>query len=83
MMGCSLSQTSLLSSINGILVTGDLGLKVRLMEKLCRIFSQKGHSIPLLLSAYKVLWELVVVWWSYFSGESTDGSARDAESDSQ
>ena len=62
---------------------GDLGLKVRLMEKLCRIFSQKGHSISLLLSAYKVLWELVVVWWSYFSGESTDGSARDAESDSQ
>ena len=25
----------------------------------------------------------MVVWWSYFSGESTDGSARDAEFDSQ
>ena len=42
-----------------------------------------GHSISLLLSAYKVLWELVIVWWSYYSGENTDGSARDAEFDSQ
>ena len=41
---------------------GDLYTESQVDEE--TIFSQKGHYIPLLLSAYKVLWELVVVWWS-------------------